>query len=124
MIFLLLYEIASKFKLKNRKYEVVSRKGTVYELRDLESGATRQAHVTQIVRMRLMKDAAADAGATHTPSVTPPVTDEALWDRMRVGSFVLFHLRGDGCGPVPVRSSNLQHQVSSLFLTRSNMKEC
>ena len=88
-------EIASKFKLKNRKYEVVSRKGTVYELRDLESGATRQAHVTQIVRMRLMKDAAADAGATHTPSVTPPVTDEVLWDRMRVGSFVLFHLRGD-----------------------------
>ena len=38
-------EIASKFKLENRKYEVVSRRGTVYELRELESGATRMAHV-------------------------------------------------------------------------------
>ena len=89
-------EIASKFKLKNRKYEVVSRKGTVYELRELESGATRMAHVSQIARMRLMQDdTAAGSKAVHTPSVAAPMTDEVLWDKLRLGSFVLFHLRSD-----------------------------
>ena len=89
-------EIASKFKLKNRKYEVVSRKGTVYELRELESGATRMAHVSQIARMRLMQDdAATGSKAVHTPSVAAPMTDEVLWDKLRLGSFVLFHLRAD-----------------------------
>ena len=43
-------EIASKFKLKNRKYEVVSRQGTVYELRELESSATRQHGNTEGTR--------------------------------------------------------------------------
>ena len=33
-------EIASKWKLKNRKYEVVSREGTIYVLRDQDTGAT------------------------------------------------------------------------------------
>ena len=62
-------EIASKSKLKNRKYEVVSRQGTVYELRELESDATRKARVSQIARMRLMQDATAVCSkATHTPS--------------------------------------------------------
>ena len=89
-------EIASKFKLKNRKYEVVSRQGTVYELRELESGATRKAHVSQIARMRLMQDAtAAGSKATHTPSVAAPMADEVLWDKLRLGSFVLFHMRAD-----------------------------
>ena len=89
-------EIASKFKLKNRKYEVVSRQGTVYDLRELEPGATRKEHVSQIARMRLMQDAtAAGSKATHTPSVAAPMADEVLWDKMRLGSFILFHMRAD-----------------------------
>ena len=86
-------EITSKFKLKNGKYEVVSRKGTVCELRELESGATRMARVSKIARMRLMQDdTAAGSKAVHTPSVAAPVTDEVLKGKLRRGSFVLFHL--------------------------------
>ena len=91
-------EVASQFKLKNRKYEVVSRQGIVYELRELESGATQKAHMRHIARVRLMQDAAAAAAgskATHTPTVAAPMADEVLWGKMRHGSFVLFHMRAD-----------------------------
>ena len=54
------------------------------------------AHVSQIARMRLMQDdTAAGSKAVHTPSVAAPMTDEVLWDKLRLGSFVLFHLRSD-----------------------------
>ena len=43
-------EIASKWKLKNRKYVIVSRNGTIYELRDLDSGVLRTAHVSQLAK--------------------------------------------------------------------------
>ena len=36
----------------------------------------------------------------------------------RTMMFTMFHLLSDSGGPVPVRGSDLQHQVSSLLLTR------
>ena len=46
--------------------------------------------------MRLVQDeAAAGSKAVHTPSVAAPMTDEVLWDKLRLGRFVVFHLRSD-----------------------------
>ena len=73
---------------------IVSRNGTIYELRDLDSGVLRTAHVSQLARMRLMSDVSASKD-THTPHVAPPMTEEVLWDKLRVGTFVLFHMRAD-----------------------------
>ena len=85
-------EIASKWKLKNRKYEVVSREGTIYALRDQDTGATKRAHVSQLARMRLLSGnkPKATAGAVESgPS------EEVLWDKLRAGKFVLFYIKGD-----------------------------
>ena len=46
--------------------------------------------------MRLTQDAtSAGSKATHTPSATAPMADEVLWGKLRLGSFVLFHMRAD-----------------------------
>ena len=89
-------EVASKFKLKNRKYEVVSRQGTMYELRCKQSGATRTAHVSQIARMRLADPMdAPDLARPHEPHTEAPQSEEVLWDKVRLGTYVLFHMRSD-----------------------------
>ena len=52
-------EIASKFKLKNRKYEVVSRKGTVYEPRGAWlAGACRAAVLNHPCEGRIARSSA------------------------------------------------------------------
>ena len=43
----------------------------------------------------MQDDTAAGSKAVHTPSVAAPMTDGILWGKLRLGSFVLFHLRSD-----------------------------
>ena len=45
-------EIASKFKLFNTIYEIVSRQGNNYTIRDVATGREVPANVSQIARMR------------------------------------------------------------------------
>ena len=49
-------EIASKLKLFNKEYQVVSRAGTRYRIRDVITGKETDAHVSQIARMRSHED--------------------------------------------------------------------
>ena len=84
-------EIASKWKLKNRKYEVVSREGTIYALRDQDTGATKRAHVSQLARMRLLNG---DKQKSIAEAVESGPSEEVLWDKLRAGKFVLFYIKG------------------------------
>ena len=49
-------EIASKLKLFNKEYQVVSRAGTRYKIRDVITGKEADVHVSQIARMRSHED--------------------------------------------------------------------
>ena len=88
--------VASKLKLRNKKYQVVSRKGTIYVLRDVSSGKERRAHVSQMARMRVE--------ASNVPRSEPTIdaTNSAdafnrdkLFERLIVAKFAVIHLRED-----------------------------
>ena len=85
-------EIASKFKLKNQKHEVIARSGTMHELRDVETGTQRTAQVSQIARMRLMEG---QVSRSEEPSNPAPQMADAQWEKAKQGTFVLFNIRGD-----------------------------
>ena len=90
-------EIASKLKLKNRVYRVVSNKGTVYEMENVETGKPGRAHVSQLARMRTAETT--PTGGVVVPVVPPPSSaadgKDALWDRMSIGKFAVIWLTGD-----------------------------
>ena len=88
--------VASKLKLRNKKYVVVSRKGTIYVLRNTDTGKERRAHVSQIARMR--------SEQTTAPIQLPTVdaTNEAdvfnqvrLFERLSVAKFAVIHRSED-----------------------------
>ena len=56
-------EIASKLKLFNKEYQVVSRAGTRYKIRDVITGKEADVHVSQIARMRSHEDERVDDAA-------------------------------------------------------------
>ena len=84
-------EMASKWNLNNRKYEVVSREGTIYAPRGQDTGATKRAHVSQLARMRLLSG---NKQKSMAGAVESGPSEEVLWDKLRAGKFVLFYIKG------------------------------
>ena len=92
-------EISSKLKLRNAKYRVVSRQGSVYVISNVETGKERRAHVSQLARMRELVPTAPAAAAPSddgsSPGAPSGASADRMWDRMRVGSFVVVWLKDD-----------------------------
>ena len=81
-------EIASKLKLFNRPYDVVTKQGTRYVLRDPATKKETTAHVSQIARMRSVED----DGAPASPSGN---SDDSTQLNLVVGTFCVIWVRTD-----------------------------
>ena len=81
-------EVESKCKLRNVRYVIVRRLSTSrYLIKHAQTGVEKDAHVTQIARMRI--DTERDV---CVPAAVEP-TAEAWWKKIRAGSMVLFWTR-------------------------------
>ena len=80
-------EIASKFKLFNTIYEIVSRQGNNYTIRDVATGREVPANVSQIARMR------SDPVEPEEDQVQ--LDSEQVWRKLKDGMFVLIWVKED-----------------------------
>ena len=92
----------SKLKLRNGKFRVVDRRGTIYNLKNVVTGKEKRAHVTQIARMRALgddketaKEPPQNVNVNANEGEVPTTVTERMWDRLRVGSFAIIHLKED-----------------------------
>ena len=84
-------EAPSKLKLRNAVYRVTGMTGTVVELVDRDSGATRSAHVSQLAKFKepaVVPEKPKDDGMLD-------VAGAHLWGRLTPGSMVVFHIKGE-----------------------------
>jgi hypothetical protein len=100
-------EVGSKFKLRNVRYVIVKRLSVSrYLLKHAMTNVEKEAHVSQIARMRI--DHERDA---HLPAPAKP-TVEAWWKKIKTGAMVLFWLR-----------SNEDCRLSMMEVTNVNVDE-
>ena len=83
-------EEPSKLKLRNAVYEVVDMHGTMVNLKDVDGGGSRTAHVTQLARFRRSTVPAPE----ETPTADRAYSDK-VWGRLTPGTMVLFHIKGE-----------------------------
>ena len=84
-------EVSTKLKLRNTRYVVVRRLSySRYLIKHLYTGREKDAHVTQIARMRLDE---ATAPELPEAAVEPVVEVDALWKKVKPGKFVVFWVR-------------------------------
>ena len=101
-------EVASKLKLFNRPYDVVSRQGTRYVIRDPVTQKETLAHVSQIARMRSVETSDDDAPSGDSDAATPL--------NLAVGTFVLIWVRTDSKSVLRVLEVLEVNQDDQTFL--------
>ena len=90
-------EEPSKLMLRNAVYEVVDQQGSLVSLKNRDTGALRDAHLSQIARFY-----EASAPRPTPPAltvVTPPERDD-LWDKITVGNMVAYWIKGEPAGHI------------------------
>ena len=81
-------EVSTKLKIFNTVYEVVSRQGSMYTIRDIITGRETTAVPSQIARMR------SPAGPAETEEVELPTqSDEQMYDKLPPGTFCIIWLK-------------------------------
>ena len=100
-------EVGSKFKLRNVRYIIVKQLSpSRYLIKHSVTEIEKEAHVSQIARMRID-----DARDVNLPIPATP-SGEAWWKKVKAGTMVLFWLRG-----------NEDCRLSMMEVTNTNMAE-